>query len=223
LSAIRAVIFDCDGVLVDSAIIAVEIEIATLAQAGLVYDVLEFKTRFTGMSDVAFYAALDEDGRARLGHPVMAEVAPIMEARKRMAMDSRLAEVPGATQAVVKLRKLKAVATSSTTEQMERKLKRVGLWDHFHPHLYSADHVVRSKPAPDLFLYAAERLGVDARDCLVVEDSINGVKAAHAAGMRVWGFLGGSHMDETTGRKLSAAGAERLVPDWPAFDSLMRD
>jgi beta-phosphoglucomutase-like phosphatase (HAD superfamily) len=98
---------------------------------------------------------------------------------------------------------------------LEIKLRKVGLWDCFAPHIYSAGHVIHAKPAPDLFLYAARQLGVPPCACLVIEDSLNGVKAARAAGMRVWGFLGGGHMDEKAGTGLLAAGAERLLRDWP--------
>ena len=71
-----------------------------------------------------------------------------------------------------------------------------------------------AKPAPDLFLYAAAALGMAPEHCLVIEDSVNGVLAARAAGMRVWGFLGGGHMDAAAGARLVGAGAERLVTDW---------
>jgi HAD superfamily hydrolase (TIGR01509 family) len=221
LRGIEAVIFDCDGVLIDSEIIAIEVEIAALAEAGLFYEGPEFKARFVGRSDAEFFAMLDDDARVRLGRPVMAEIIPVMMARKRAAMDARLTEVAGATTMVLALAKAKAVATSSTTAQLERKLKRVKLWDHFHPHLYCADHVERAKPAPDLFLHAAEKLGIAPRHCLVVEDSVNGVTAGKAAGMRVWGFMGGGHTDNLTGKRLHEAGAERLVPDWASFQSLM--
>jgi beta-phosphoglucomutase-like phosphatase (HAD superfamily) len=116
---------------------------------------------------------------------------------------------------------LKAVASSSTREGLERKLRQVGLWEHFAPHVYSADHVVHAKPAPDLFLHTAEALGVAPDECLVLEDSVNGVIAARAAGMRVWGFLGGGHSHDRLGARLTAAGAERLVQDWPEAAQLL--
>ena len=98
---------------------------------------------------------------------------------------------------------------------LERKLKRTGLWEHFAPHVYSADHVANAKPAPDLFLHAAAALEIEPGACLVLEDSVNGVMAAKAAGMTVWGFLGGGHAHDGLGQRLLVAGAERLVKDWP--------
>jgi beta-phosphoglucomutase-like phosphatase (HAD superfamily) len=105
---------------------------------------------------------------------------------------------------------------------LERKLKRTGLWDHFAPHVYSADHVVDAKPAPDLFLHAAAALATAPADCLVLEDSVNGVIGAKAAGMTVWGFLGGGHATDALGDHLLAVGASRLVRDWAEAARLLR-
>jgi beta-phosphoglucomutase-like phosphatase (HAD superfamily) len=209
-----AVIFDCDGVLVDSEVVAHAVEMAVLTEIGLIYDSAAFKARFMGMSDKAFNAALDEDAIERLGRPITAEIQPIMQARylERIAL---VGEVPGAGQAVGALgMRPKAVASSSGITSLTSKLKRTSLWDHFAPHVYSADHVEHAKPAPDLFLHAAEKLGIAPAGCLVLEDSVNGVRAAMAAGMDVWGFTGGGHMDEGMTARLTEAGATRIVRDW---------
>lgn len=107
------------------------------------------------------------------------------------------------------------MASSSTKEGLERKLRQVGLWDHFGGHVYSAEHVTNAKPAPDLFLHAAAQLGIAPVDCLVIEDSVNGVKAGIAAGMTVWGFLGGGHADDGLAARLTGAGAVKILSDWP--------
>jgi beta-phosphoglucomutase-like phosphatase (HAD superfamily) len=146
-----------------------------------------------------------------------------LAARLRQTMIARLTQIPGAGTVVAGTPLLKAVASSSTKEGLERKLRQVGLWSHFEPHVYSADHVVNAKPAPDLFLHAAERLGVPPEQCLALEDSVNGVTAARAAGMRVWGFLGGGHVYGRLGERLTAAGAERLVKDWPEAGRLLSE
>jgi HAD superfamily hydrolase (TIGR01509 family) len=211
---VSAIIFDCDGVLVDSEVLAVEVEMAMLAEAGLVYDAGAFKARFMGMSGRAFYAALEEDSLARLGRSLPANFALECHARLQREVRARIVEVEGARAAIVSLAQAKAVASSSTTEQLEVKLQKTQLWDLFAPHIYSADHVEHAKPAPDLFLHAARSLAVAPADCLVLEDSVNGVKAALAAGMRAWAFCGGGHMDEHIPRLLSEAGAERVVSSW---------
>jgi HAD superfamily hydrolase (TIGR01509 family) len=211
---IKAVIFDCDGVLVDSEVIAHEVEMLTLGEIGLTYDAHDFKARFMGMSDVAFHAALEEDGQERLGRSIIEEIRPRMKARFVEAMETRLAVVEGAQEAVDAVRGPKAVASSSTAQGLEKKLRLTGLWDRFAPHIYSAEHVEHAKPAPDLFLLAASELGVAPSHCLVIEDSVNGVNAAHAAGMRVWGFMGGGHMDEQSRKRLIDTRVERVVENW---------
>jgi HAD superfamily hydrolase (TIGR01509 family) len=219
---IGAIIFDCDGVLVDSEVLAQEIETSMLGEIGLHYDRREFNVRFMGTSEAAFWESLEADGLARLGRSITEELRAPLQARIRVAFQKRLTEVPGAKAAVAAVRQLRAVASSSSSRALRVKLKRVGLWHAFAPHVYSADHVTHAKPAPDLFLYAAGMLRVPASDCLVIEDSVNGVRAACAAGMRVWGFLGGAHHDEDSGGRLVAAGAERIVPDWPAATELFQ-
>jgi HAD superfamily hydrolase (TIGR01509 family) len=219
---ISAIIFDCDGVLVDSEILAVEVETAMLAEAGLDYDHAAFKARFMGMSDKAFFAALDADSRARLGRPLPEGFAERCGARLQAEVRHRITEVSGAGAALSTLAHVRAVASSSTSEKLRIKLALTGLWDYFAPHVYSADHVTHAKPAPDLFLYAANGIATEPSRCLVLEDSVNGVLAARAAGMRVWGFAGGGHMDAAACRRLAEAGAERIVESWPAASALFR-
>jgi HAD superfamily hydrolase (TIGR01509 family) len=211
---ISAVIFDCDGVLVDSEVLIHEIELEVLADLGLHYDSHDFKMRHLGTSDTAYYQALDRDGLERLGRTISGEVRPMMKARVASVFDERLGEVPGALAAVAALHHAKAVASSSGVKALDYKLRKTGLWDHFAPHVYSAEHVVHAKPAPDLFLLAAKSLDVRPEDCLVIEDSVHGVTAGRAAGMRVWGFGGGGHMDGRMTARLSNAGAERIVATW---------
>jgi HAD superfamily hydrolase (TIGR01509 family) len=218
---ITAVIFDCDGVLVDSEVLALEVELAILAEQGLNFEREDYVTRFMGLSTQAFHDVIDAEARTRIGRPISEIIRDELAARLRQTMIARLTEVPGAGAAVAGTLLLKAVASSSTREGLERKLRQVGLWEHFVPHIYSADHVVHAKPAPDLFLHTANALGVAAKECLVLEDSVNGVTAARAAGMRVWGFLGGGHSHDRLGARLTAAGAERLVQDWPQAARLL--
>jgi len=221
---VRAVVFDCDGVLIDSEVIAVEVETTLLAEHGLHYEVPEFVARFMGMSDKAFYAALSADSQSRLGRALPEDFKARVDAGKRLLNEQKLAAIAGIESAVARLSLLKAVASSSEIHHLDYKLRKTGLWDLFAPHIYSADHVTHAKPAPDLFLYAANALGADPSDCLVIEDSVNGVKAALAANMRVWGFAGGGHMEDGGCARLTAAGAERIVDDWAAaaalFDAL---
>jgi HAD superfamily hydrolase (TIGR01509 family) len=216
----EAVIFDCDGVLVDSEVLALEVELGSLAEIGLVYEEDEFKARFMGMSTPAFYNALEADHQARTGRGLPVGFRELCNARYRDSWH-RLAEVPGARAAVAGMAQRKAVASSSSSDALHRKLKLTDLWHHFAPHIYSADHVTHAKPAPDLFLHAADALGVAPERCLVFEDSGNGVRAARTAGMTVWAFMGGGHMNAAVGKRLMADGAERLVRDWQEAGALL--
>jgi beta-phosphoglucomutase-like phosphatase (HAD superfamily) len=201
-------------VLVDSEVLALEVELAILAEQGLAFEREDYVTRFMGLSYQSFHREIDREAQLRIGRPISEVIRDDLATRLRQTMIARLTEIPGAGAAVAGTRLLKAVASSSTKEGLERKLRQVGLWDHFEPHVYSADHVANAKPAPDLFLHAAEQLGVSPDACLVLEDSVNGVIAGRQAGMRVWGFLGGGHAHERLGARLLAAGAERLVRGW---------
>jgi HAD superfamily hydrolase (TIGR01509 family) len=202
-------------------VLALEVELAILAEQGLSFEREDYVTRFMGLSYQAFHDVIDAEAQKRLGRPISESIREELATRLRQTMIARLTEVPGAVAAVAGTPLLKAVASSSTKEGLERKLRQVGLWAHFEPHVYSADHVAKAKPAPDLFLHAAEKLGVRADECLVLEDSVNGVVAGRAAGMRVWGFLGGGHVHDRLGERLMAAGAERLVKDWPEAARLL--
>ena len=211
-SRFKAVIFDCDGVLVDSEVIALKVELEMLAEQGLTFERNDYVVRFMGLSTEAYHAAIDEEAKTRLGRPIAETIR--QSERLRAVMVAELTEVPGAIHAVKGLTLPKAIASSGSVGGLERKLKRTGLWDYFVPHIYGAEHVANAKPAPDLFLHAATALAIPPSDCLVLEDSVNGVVGARAAGMTVWGFLGGGHAHDGLGMRLLAAGAERLVRDW---------
>ncbi len=190
-----------------------------LAEQGLTFERSDYVNRFMGLSTDAFHAAIDEEFQRRLGRPIAEAVR--QSERLRAVMVAELTEVPGAVHAMARLTLPKAIASSGSVGGLERKLKRTGLWEHFAPHVYGADHVTHAKPAPDLFLHAAAALGVPPADCLVLEDSVNGVIGAKAAGMTVWGFLGGGHADDGLGARLVQAGAARLVRDWPEAAGLL--
>jgi HAD superfamily hydrolase (TIGR01509 family) len=209
-----AVIFDCDGCLIDSEVLALEVELEALAAVGMNYERAEFCRRFMGLPNDAFFAALDADRLAALGAPLPADFRRRHGETLTRAVDERLAEVAGAAAAVAALGRPKAVASSSHSAFLERKLRRVGLWEAFAPHIYAGDQVARGKPAPDLFLHAAAALGAAPGRCLAIEDSVNGVAAARAAGMTVWALTAGGHMLPGDGARLREAGAHALVAAW---------
>ena len=214
-----AVIFDCDGVLVDSEVLAIKGERAALEEVGLCYEPPDYVRRFVGMHDAMFIDAVRADYRATYGAEAPVDLEErVLEGRRRHAGSLQI--VKGADLAMDRAKsrfEAIAVASSSRAHFLESKLKRMALWDFAAPHVYSADLVPRGKPAPDVFLYAAQAIGVAPERCLVLEDSENGVKAACAAGMTAWGFLGGGHIFDGHADRLKHAGAEDLAPDFAAF------
>ncbi len=215
-SEFEAVIFDCDGVLVDSEILGLDASTAYLRDHGFDWSPADLVRLFTGFRDDVFAERLTKAYRDLHGvDPNTDFFSGLVETRR--SRRHLLAPVPGARAAIAAMRTPKAVASSSRTEFLVGKMKRTGLYDLFDPHVYSADQVAHGKPAPDIFLYAAEKIGVAPEQCLAIEDSENGVKAAYAAGMTVWGFLGGGHCFEGHGARLTAAGAHKVVKDFKAL------
>ncbi len=215
----EAVIFDCDGVLVDSEILGLDASADYLRRHGFSWTREDLVRLFTGFRDDVFAAKLTEAYRALHGKtPAPDFFEGLVETRR--ARRHLLKPVPDAETALKALQEGErpfAVASSSRTEYLTGKMQRVGLYDLAAPHVYSADLVAHGKPAPDIFLYAADRLNVEPEACLVIEDSANGVRAGLAAGMTVWGFLGGGHVFAGHGERLLEAGAHDLVEDFKAF------
>ncbi|MEM6413714.1 MAG: HAD family phosphatase [Pseudomonadota bacterium] len=224
-ASINAVIFDCDGVLVDSEVVGMRGELEALRNFGLDYENEVFVRRFVGMHDQTFFNALRADFEAKHGAAAPEDFEThILEGRRRF---SHLMEaVPGAQLALETVRQRFgqcAIASSSRTEFLIKKLKRTDLYDYAAPHIYSADRVATGKPAPDIFLYAAEQIAQNPTHCLALEDSENGVRAACAAGMTVWGFTGGGHCPPDHGACLIAAGASAIAADFNAFKFMLKD
>ncbi|WP_406404656.1 HAD family hydrolase [Streptomyces sp. NBC_00879] len=187
IKPIELVIFDCDGVLVDSERIAARVQVTLGAELGWPLTEDEVVDRFIGRSS----ASIREQVSARLGHETAAIWWERFEHFHRDAVDAGLSPVEGLPEALDAITLPTCVASSGSHEKMRHTLGRTGLHDHFAGRIYSATEVARGKPAPDLFLYAAEKMGVDPAACVVVEDSRPGVQAARAAGMRAFGYAGG--------------------------------
>ena len=184
---LELVIFDCDGVLVDSERLAVRVEVRVLAQLGWPLTEEEIIDRFVGVSDADFRRAIE----SQLGRPLKDDWENEFEPLYREAFDAELKPVDGIVDALNQIEVPNCVASSGTHAKMRYTLGLTGLYDRFHGRIFSAGEVARGKPSPDLFLYAAERMGVRPGACAVVEDSVNGVVAARAAGMTVFANGGG--------------------------------
>lgn len=187
-------ILDCDGVLIDSEIISAQMLVAELAGLGVTIDLAYVARHFLGRS----YPVVMEQIRREFG----LDLPPGFESQYRdrllQAFETRLKIMPGVLPMLDGLALPCCVATSSSPRRVEMSLRLTGLWDRLGPVTFTASEVTRGKPAPDLFLHAAARMGADPAHCLVIEDSLTGVRAALAAGMEVWRFIGGSHMGADT-------------------------
>jgi HAD superfamily hydrolase (TIGR01509 family) len=181
------VIFDCDGVLVDSERIFLEHNLVVLRMLGIRMTREELVDRFVGRPASFLEDAIDD----QLGHPL----DPALRAEFRQlhieTIERDLQPVPGIVDALARIDQPTCVASGSTRESICRKLTKAGLHERFAGRIFSGAEVRNNKPAPDVFLYAAERMGAAPDRCLVVEDSMYGVIAARAAGMRVLAYASG--------------------------------
>jgi HAD superfamily hydrolase (TIGR01509 family) len=208
------VIFDCDGVLVDSEPLACGALAGVVAAHGLPLGIDEVFRRFLGRS----FRAVEAYYAAMKGHEIpetfRAEFRRDTEAAYRRA----LRPIAGVDTVLATLDRPFCLASSSDPRRLALTLDLAGLADAFGERVYSASQVARGKPEPDLFLYAAERMATAPDRCLVVEDTEAGVAAGKAAGMTVWGFVGGSHCaGRDVARSLGQAGADRVFDRMSAF------
>lgn len=204
---IELVIFDCDGVLVDSERLAIKVDVQALGKLGWQITEAEVIDRFVGVSNADFR----EDVELHLGRKLPEGWETEFEALYRKVLAAELRAVDGIEDALDRITTPNCVASSGTHEKMRFTLGLTGLYGRFDGRIFSATEVRKGKPAPDLFLYAAERMGVRPGACAVVEDSVPGVTAARDAGMKVLGYAGGV----TSAAKLAG-------PDTTVFER-MRD
>jgi HAD superfamily hydrolase (TIGR01509 family) len=187
---IELVIFDCDGVLVDSEPIALRFEANRIARYGWRITPAEIVELFVGRSD----SFVREEVARRTGRTLGPEWDAAVQAEFWPALERGLEPVDGIVAALAAIddRGVRScVASSGTHDKMRFTLGRTGLWDRFEGRVFSASEVARGKPAPDLFLHAAARMQTEPTRCAVVEDSAAGVSAAVDAGMRVFAYAGG--------------------------------
>jgi HAD superfamily hydrolase (TIGR01509 family) len=199
-------IFDCDGVLVDSEMLSCRIDAELLTECGLPYTADEIVRDFVGMS-------LNDQIRlieAERGITLPADFTQRLNTTLFKRFETELQPINGVRDAILALPHRRCVASSSVPERIALSLQVTGLADLFD-HVFSATQVPRGKPAPDLFLHAAKRMDVHPRDCLVIEDSPAGVRAACAADMKVIGFTGGGHCAPGHADKLVKAGATHII------------
>jgi HAD superfamily hydrolase (TIGR01509 family) len=208
-SAVSLVIFDCDGVLVDSEILAMRAYQDVLAQIGVAAPPYLW-AQCVGLKQADIFAQIE----AVVGRTIPAHVRDELGPRTRSLFEADLLATPGLTEFLESLSLRRCVASSSDPGRIRSSLALTDLARFFGDDIFSAHSVVHGKPAPDLFLHAASRMGVEPAAALVVEDSLPGVRGAKAAHMRVIGYLGGSHVGPDHGERLLEAGADALAENW---------
>jgi HAD superfamily hydrolase (TIGR01509 family) len=216
-SNIDLVIFDCDGVLVDSEVISCRAHSQMLTRHGYPITADQVLDRFLGVSDREARLIIE----AELGRSLPADFEAQMKQAALQRYADELRNVPYIGEALAAIDLPECVASSGTPEKIRHGLTCAGLYDQLAPHIFSVSQVRRGKPAPDLFLFAAERMTASPDRCLVIEDSVPGITGARAAGMTVVGFHGGSHCQAGHAEMLRSAGAAVTFDDMRQLPALI--
>lgn len=218
-SSIDLVIFDCDGVLIDSEVISARILIEQLGRVGVHVDFPYVQKHFLGRSwtrvaaeiRISYGLALDSDFEDRYRSNLL------------FAFETELRPMAGIEAVLGALGVGSCVATSSSPPRARRSLDLSRLAPFFGDRLFTASMVKNGKPAPDLFLFTAEAMGIAPDRCLVIEDSVPGILAAQAAGMAVWRFIGGSHLQGLPQDELNQDGQLTVFDKWEHFFEMAPD
>ncbi|TPI38577.1 HAD family phosphatase [Mesorhizobium sp. B3-1-9] len=206
------VIFDCDGVLVDSEIIAARVEAELLTSAGFEISAEELAETYAGLTFKDIMLRVEEKSQIPFQASLIDRAEELVD--RKLRADVRIIE--GAREAVAAVTAPRAVCSNSRTERVEFMLEKVRLLPFFAGRIFSGLDIPskKTKPAPDVFLYAAEQLGANPKNTFVIEDSVHGIAGARAAGMRVIGFTGAGHSYPGHADALTEAGAETVIRRW---------
>jgi HAD superfamily hydrolase (TIGR01509 family) len=217
MAAFDLIIFDCDGVLVDSEILARRAMQSVFRQAGIEVSA-EMVDSFVGMK----FADILKGIEARTGQRIAGDYHPRFWSETKALFTDHLRPVPGVAAFLEGSSLPRCVASSSDHERIRHSLAVTGLAEFFEPKaIFSSHDVARGKPEPDLVLHAARTMGADPARCLVIEDSRFGVMGAKAAGMAAYGFLGGAHLLANSGEALREAGADFVARSYEEISAFM--
>ena len=203
------IIFDCDGVLVDSEIIAAQVEARLLTDVGYPIEAAELAERFAGRSWKDILLAIEQEAEVPLPAGLLDKTEKLLD--DRLARDVK--GIAGVAHAVSRIDLPRCVCSNSSAKRLQAMLTRTGAHALFAPHIFSARDVGegRTKPAPDVFHHAAATMQAEPARTIVIEDSVHGVQGARGAGMRVVGFTGASHTYPSHADHLTEAGAETVI------------
>ena len=212
------VIFDCDGVLVDSEVISCRAHAEVLSGHGYPITADQVFDRFLGRSTRQATAEVE----AELGRRLPDDFAARLQDRLYSAFEADLQAMPGVGAALDAIELPVCIASSGSHQRMRISLGATGLYERFVPNIFSASQVDHGKPAPDLFLFAAAHMKTAPAACVVIEDSVAGIKGGVAAGMTVLGFHGGSHCRPDYAAALQAAGAAATFAEMRELPAFLR-
>lgn len=209
MSALDLIIFDCDGVLVDSEIVAARVEAELLKKAGHEISAEELSERYSGLTFRDILLSIEREAQILFQASLIDTAETLID--KRLAREVKAIE--GVGYAVASLPYKKCICSNSTRSRIDAMLTRARLTGLFDDVIFSSAETptARPKPAPDVFLYAAEKMEADPKKTIVIEDSVHGIAGARAAGMRVIGFTGASHTHPRHADMLMEAGAETTI------------
>lgn len=216
-SSIDLVIFDCDGVLVDSEAVSCRVHAEALTRHGYPITTEQVIARFMGRRATECHAEIEHE----LGRSLPDNFEELRKIAVLEALAASLEPIPHIHAAIEAIAAPACVASSGFPAKIVQSLTRTRLHDRFAPHIFSASQVARGKPAPDLFLFAAEQMKAEPSRCIVIEDSVPGVTGGVAAGMTVLGFHGGSHCTVGHAEMLRAAGAAATFDDMRQLPDLI--
>ena len=219
MAEINLVIFDCDGVLMDSEAIAAEAELSIYRKYGLKLDAEEFAARFAGSASVNILKELEKDLELPVSVSMLDEIIATVD--ERCGNDAPM--MSGADRVLDMFDQPRCICSNSPQNRLKAMLGRVGLYDRFRPYIYSSKDFdpPANKPKPDVFLKALEEFDVLPANAVIVEDSVHGVAAGLAAGVRVIGFTGASHTYHGHGNALTDAGAETTIKNLTDLPAVM--
>lgn len=209
MSEIQLVIFDCDGVLMDSEIIAAAAELEIYSEFGIEMEPMEFAQRFAGKDSALIKLDMEEELGRKLPDDTMKKIHANVDAK--CGLEAKM--IKGADLVLDQLDQARCICSNGPQLKMKHMLDRVGLYDRFRPYIFSAKDFEppRHKPEPDIILKALGEFEVLPQQAIVIEDSRHGIEAAQRAGARVIGFTGASHTYPTHADELIDAGAETVI------------
>lgn len=215
---LKHILFDNDGTIVDSEMMAARITLRHLAKHGLVMSEHTYNTRYPGLRTRDILSALEEEE----GFTIPDGFLEAIHVDHRAAFDQSLEAIEGMPAIFTGLKMPKSMVSNGSVRHVKQCLQRVGLYDFFEGEIFSAEHVSQPKPSPELYRYALQKLQLLPEEALVIEDSTTGILSAKGAGIQVVGFLGASHVYPEHADALQAAGADFIASDAAALALLLK-